>query len=162
MAHNISKPFAFTIYDFFPINQSVFATKSRGRGSCTFAVAFQMTAGHYIVLGGDVEKSITDSLVKGGPIVGIGNLYPEEYKRKFAMEKAGFQMVKNPADNTRALKKSCFFPSCHAERSEASQAQRSVVRDSSLALSMTIGTFSVPSIIQSGFEVSQAADFRSV
>lgn len=26
------------------------------------------------------------------------------------MEKAGFQMVKNPADNTRALKKSCFFP----------------------------------------------------
>ena len=56
MAHNISKPFAFTIYDFFSINQSVFATKSRGRGSCTFAVVLQITAGYYIVLGGEMLR----------------------------------------------------------------------------------------------------------
>ncbi|WP_455584977.1 hypothetical protein [Bacteroides sp.] len=46
------------------------------------------------------NQKLTDGLIKGEPIVCSGNLYSEKYKRKFAMEKAGFQVVKNPTDNT--------------------------------------------------------------
>lgn len=42
----------------------------------------------------DFNQELTDKLVKGEPIVCSGNLYSEEYKRKFATEKAGFQVVK--------------------------------------------------------------------
>ena len=45
----------------------------------------------------------TDKLVKGEPIVCSGNLYSEEYRRKFTTEKAGFQVVKNPTDNTKLV-----------------------------------------------------------
>ena len=47
------------------------------------------------------NQELTDKLVKGEPIVCSGNLYSEEYRRKFTTEKAGFQVVKNPTDNTK-------------------------------------------------------------
>lgn len=49
------------------------------------------------------NQELTDKLVKGEPIVCSGNLYSEEYKRKFTTEKAGFQVVKNPTDNTKLV-----------------------------------------------------------
>ena len=49
------------------------------------------------------NQELTDKLVKGEPIVCSGNLYSEEHKRKFATEKAGFQVVKNPTDNTKLV-----------------------------------------------------------
>ena len=49
------------------------------------------------------NQELTDKLVKGEPIVCSGNLYSEEYRRKFTTEKAGFQVVKNPTDNTKLV-----------------------------------------------------------
>ena len=49
------------------------------------------------------NQDLTNKLVKGEPIVCSGNLYSEEYRRKFATEKAGFQVVKNPTDNTKLV-----------------------------------------------------------
>lgn len=49
------------------------------------------------------NQKLTDKLVKGEPIVCSGNLYSEEYRRKFAAEKAGFQVVKNLTDNTKLV-----------------------------------------------------------
>ena len=49
------------------------------------------------------NQELTDELVKGEPIVCSGNLYSEEYRRKFTTEKAGFQVVKNPTDNTKLV-----------------------------------------------------------
>ena len=49
------------------------------------------------------NQELTNKLVKGEPIVCSGNLYSEEYRRKFATEKAGFQVVKNPTDNTKLV-----------------------------------------------------------
>ena len=49
------------------------------------------------------NQELTNKLVKGEPIVCSGNLYSEEYRRKFAMEKTGFQVVKNPTDNTKLV-----------------------------------------------------------
>lgn len=49
------------------------------------------------------NQELTDKLVKGEPIVCSGNLYSEEYRRKFTTKKAGFQVVKNPTDNTKLV-----------------------------------------------------------
>ena len=49
------------------------------------------------------NQELTNKLVKGEPIVCSGNLYSEEYRRKFATEKTGFQVVKNPTDNTKLV-----------------------------------------------------------
>ena len=49
------------------------------------------------------NQELTDKLVKGEPIVCSGNLYSEEYRRKFTTEKAGFQVAKNPTDNTKLV-----------------------------------------------------------
>lgn len=49
------------------------------------------------------NQELTDKLVKGEPIVCSGNLYSEKYRRKFTTEKAGFQVVKNPTDNTKLV-----------------------------------------------------------
>ena len=49
------------------------------------------------------NQELTEELVKGEPIVCSGNLYSEEYRRKFTTEKAGFQVVKNPTDNTKLV-----------------------------------------------------------
>lgn len=49
------------------------------------------------------NQELTNKLVKGEPIVCGGNLYSEEYRRKFATEKTGFQVVKNPTDNTKLV-----------------------------------------------------------
>ena len=49
------------------------------------------------------NQELTDKLVKGESIVCSGNLYSEEYRRKFTTEKAGFQVVKNPTDNTKLV-----------------------------------------------------------
>uniref|UniRef100_UPI0040266961 MobV family relaxase n=1 Tax=Parabacteroides distasonis TaxID=823 RepID=UPI0040266961 len=49
------------------------------------------------------NQELTNKLVKGEPIVCSGNLYSEEYRRKFATKKAGFQVVKNPTDNTKLV-----------------------------------------------------------
>ena len=49
------------------------------------------------------NQELTDKFVKGEPIVCSGNLYSEEYRRKFTTEKAGFQVVKNPTDNTKLV-----------------------------------------------------------
>ena len=49
------------------------------------------------------NQELTNKLVKGEPIVCSGNLYSEEYRRKFTTEKAGFQVVKNPTDNTKLV-----------------------------------------------------------
>ncbi|MCM1615798.1 MobV family relaxase [Phocaeicola massiliensis] len=49
------------------------------------------------------NQELTNKLVKGEPIVCSRNLYSEEYRRKFATEKAGFQVVKNPTDNTKLV-----------------------------------------------------------
>ena len=49
------------------------------------------------------NQELTDKLVKGEPIVCSGNLYSEEYRGKFTTEKAGFQVVKNPTDNTKLV-----------------------------------------------------------
>lgn len=49
------------------------------------------------------NQELTNKLVKGEPIVCSGNLYSEEYRRKFATGKTGFQVVKNPTDNTKLV-----------------------------------------------------------
>ena len=49
------------------------------------------------------NQELTNKLVKGEPIVCSGNLYSEEYRRKFATEKTGFQVVKDPTDNTKLV-----------------------------------------------------------
>ena len=49
------------------------------------------------------QSGIDRQTCKGEPIVCSGNLYSEEHKRKFATEKAGFQVVKNPTDNTKLV-----------------------------------------------------------
>ena len=45
----------------------------------------------------------TATLVKGKPLEYAGELYSEEYKRKFTTEKAGFQVVKEPTDGTKLI-----------------------------------------------------------
>ena len=45
----------------------------------------------------------TATLVKGKPLEYAGELYSEEYKRKFTTEKAGFQVVKDPTDGTKLI-----------------------------------------------------------
>ena len=49
------------------------------------------------------NQELTDKLVKGEPIVCSGNLYSSDLRRKFTTEKAGFQVVKNPTDNTKLV-----------------------------------------------------------
>ena len=44
------------------------------------------------------NQELTNKLVKGEPIVCSGNLYSEEYRRKFATEKAGLHAVKDVSD----------------------------------------------------------------
>ena len=45
----------------------------------------------------------TATLVKGKPLEYAGELYSEEYKRKFTTEKAGLQVVKDPTDGTKLI-----------------------------------------------------------
>ena len=45
----------------------------------------------------------TDQLVTGKSIVCSGDLYSEEHKRMFTAEKAGFQVVRNPADEKKLV-----------------------------------------------------------
>lgn len=40
----------------------------------------------------------TATLISGKPLFYEGELYSEEYKRKFTTERAGFQVVKDPKD----------------------------------------------------------------
>lgn len=42
-------------------------------------------------------------LIKGKSLKYAGELYPEEHKRKFKTEKAGFQVVKDPTGGTRLV-----------------------------------------------------------
>ena len=43
----------------------------------------------------------TATLISGKPLFYEGELYSEEYKRKFKTERAGFQVVKDPADKSK-------------------------------------------------------------
>ena len=43
----------------------------------------------------------TATLISGKPLFYEGELYSEEYKRKFKTEKAGFQVVKDPKDSSK-------------------------------------------------------------
>jgi len=45
----------------------------------------------------------TAMLVSGKPLEYAGELYSEEHKRKFTTEKAGFQVVKAPADKSKLI-----------------------------------------------------------
>ena len=42
----------------------------------------------------------TATLISGKPLFYKGELYSEEYKRKFTTERAGFQIVKDPTDKS--------------------------------------------------------------
>ena len=42
----------------------------------------------------------TATLISGKPLFYEGELYSEEYKRKFTTERAGFQVVKDPTDKS--------------------------------------------------------------
>lgn len=45
----------------------------------------------------------TATLVCGKPLEYAGELYSEEHRRKFATEKAGFQVLKDPTDKTKLV-----------------------------------------------------------
>ena len=43
----------------------------------------------------------TATLISGKPLFYEGELYSEEHRRKFMTERAGFQVVKDPADKSK-------------------------------------------------------------
>ena len=45
----------------------------------------------------------TATLISGKPLFYEGELYSEEHKRKFTTERAGFQVVKDPADKAKLV-----------------------------------------------------------
>ena len=49
------------------------------------------------------DERQTATLVKGKPLEYAGELYSEEYKRKFTTEKAGFQVMKDTTDKTKLV-----------------------------------------------------------
>ena len=49
------------------------------------------------------DERQTATLISGKPLIYAGELYSEEYKRKFTTEKTGFQVLKDPMNGTRLL-----------------------------------------------------------